>query len=212
MGKTMKKVFFVDFDGTITKIDTCFLMVNTFAGDGWKEINDLWERKEISTEECASRTFQLFQAGPEDVKKLLETIEIDEYFKVFLGLCRERGDDLYILSDGYDFIIDKVLKRFGIDVPYYANKMIYQDGFQIACPYLNPECGQCGACKSSLMKKLGGQASQVIYIGDGHSDTCPAGKADIVYATGYLYRYCLEKGIPVVCFETFRDIIEHLKY
>jgi 2-hydroxy-3-keto-5-methylthiopentenyl-1-phosphate phosphatase len=208
----MKRVFFLDFDGTITKIDTCFLMVNTFAGDGWKEIDDLWERKEISTEECASLTFKLFQADLDDVKKLLETVEIDDYFMEFMDLCQRQGDDIYILSDGYDLIIDTVFKRYGIEVPYYANRMLYGEGFQIAFPYLNLDCGQCGTCKSSLMKRLKGEAEQVVYVGDGYSDTCPAGKADLVYAKGVLYRYCLEKDIPVVGFETFQDIIKHLEF
>ncbi|MFY9140308.1 MAG: HAD-IB family phosphatase, partial [Thermacetogeniaceae bacterium] len=157
----MKRVFFLDFDGTITKIDTCFLMVNTFAGDGWKEIDEQWERKEITTEECASLTFKLFRADLDDVRKLIETVEIDDYFMEFLDLCRKQGDDVYVLSDGYDLIIDMVFKRYGIEVPYYANRMIYEDGFQIACPYLNPDCGQCGTCKSSLMKRLKGDAEQV---------------------------------------------------
>jgi len=206
----MKRVFFLDFDGTITKRDTCFLMVETFAGEGWKEIDEQWVRKEISTEECASMTFRLIDAGPKEVQELIETVEIDEHFLDFLHLCRKQGHDIYILSDGYDFIIDMVLKRYKIDVPYYANQMIYQNGFKIACPYLNPDCGQCGTCKSSLMEKLKGDAEQVIYIGDGASDTCPASKADLVYAKDYLYQYCLEKGIPVVRFETFLDIIKHL--
>jgi len=207
----MRRVFFLDFDGTITRVDTCVAMVTSFAGDGWKEINDLWERKEMSTEECASRTFELFQVGPAEIKKLLDRIEIDQYFPVFLDLCRQQGDRAFVLSDGYDFCIETVLSRYGIRLPYYANRLLYRDGFQIVCPYLNPDCGQCGTCKSSLMKGLKGEAEQVIYIGDGHSDTCPAEKADLVYAKGYLYQYCQEKGIPAVPFESFRDIIDHLR-
>jgi 2-hydroxy-3-keto-5-methylthiopentenyl-1-phosphate phosphatase len=61
-------VLFVDFDGTITKEDTCAAMVEAFAGDGWREINDRWERKEISTEQCANMTFNLFQADLNDLK------------------------------------------------------------------------------------------------------------------------------------------------
>lgn len=33
----MKRVFFVDFDGTITKVDVCAAMVEAFAGDGWRK-------------------------------------------------------------------------------------------------------------------------------------------------------------------------------
>ena len=33
----MKRVFFVEFDGTITKVDVCAAMVEAFAGDGWRK-------------------------------------------------------------------------------------------------------------------------------------------------------------------------------
>ena len=113
----MKRVFFLDFDGTITKRDTCFLMVETFAGEGWKEIDEQWVRKEISTEECASLTFKLFQADRDDVIKLIETVEIDESFPDFLQFCRKEGHAVYILSDGYDVIIETLFKKYGIEVP-----------------------------------------------------------------------------------------------
>ena len=53
----MQRIFFIDFDGTITKKDVCEAMVERFAADGWQEINLLWETRKISTEECANRTF-----------------------------------------------------------------------------------------------------------------------------------------------------------
>jgi 2,3-diketo-5-methylthio-1-phosphopentane phosphatase len=204
----MKRVFFVDFDGTITKVDVCAAMVEAFAGEGWREINNLWEKKLLSTRDCANLTFKLFRAGPGEIKGLIETIEIDEYFQEFLAVCRNMGHRVYILSDGYDLCIETFLKRYDLDVPYYANRLVYNEGFEIDCPYHNPSCGQCGTCKKGLMSELKGDAGEIVFIGDGYSDTCPAQNADFVYAKGVLYDFCREKGIKVQHYHTFKDIIK----
>jgi 2-hydroxy-3-keto-5-methylthiopentenyl-1-phosphate phosphatase len=208
----MNRTFFVDFDGTVTTEDTCAAMVRAFAAPGWEALNERWEQGQLSTEACANLTFKLFRADLEDLRRLLETaVEIDEYFPAFLRLCRERGDRVIVLSDGYDFNIKTVFQKYGIDLPFYANRMVYDGGFRIECPHLNPECGSCGVCKARLMERLREPGSQAVYIGDGYSDTCPAGKADMIFAKGTLYLYCLEKGIPAQHFDSFRDIIAFLK-
>ncbi len=204
----MKKVIFVDFDGTITKEDTCFAVVKAFAKNGWEEINRLWEEKKISTVECANQVFKLFDASLSDIKALVDRMEIDECFKDFLALSDTKGYEVIILSDGYDFNIQAILNRFGIDLKYYANRLIYnKQGFSIECPHQNPACKNCGTCKTSLIKELKNGADQIIYIGDGYSDMCPAAQADLVFAKDVLFSYCQEKGMNVVHISGFRDII-----
>ncbi|NLI12653.1 MtnX-like HAD-IB family phosphatase [Pelotomaculum propionicicum] len=207
----MSIVIFIDFDGTITKKDTCAAMVEAFADSGWEEINAKWERKEISTEECANMTFKLFRAGLSEVKKLIETMEIDDYFKDFLSYCRDKGYQVYVLSDGYDFCLETVFKKYKIEVPYFANRMIYKQGFEIKCLNANPDCGICGTCKTKLMERLKGEGDLVIYVGDGYSDTCPAMKADIIFARSTLYKYCRENGVSARYFASFDDIISFLQ-
>lgn len=206
----MKKTIFVDFDGTISKVDSCFAMVKALARDGWHELNKQWEEKKLSTLECANMTFELFDADLNDIKNLMDTIEIDEYFQEFLALCRSKEYPIYILSDGYDFNIQTILNRYDIDdVKFFANRLLYgHDGrFRVECPYHNDSCQHCGTCKTNLIKQLKTGDSQVIYIGDGHSDFCPAATADVVFAKDVLYRYCREKGINAVHFTNFKDII-----
>lgn len=203
----MKKTFFIDFDGTITKVDSCAAMVEAFAREGWQEINRMWEEKELSTVECANRTFELFQTSPDELKDFLTKIEIDEYFPAFLEVCREKAYKVYILSDGYDLNLKTILEKHHLTVPYYCNQLIHADGFQIKCPYINESCGSCGTCKTTLMDKLQETDSQSIYIGDGYSDICPAAKADIVFAKGTLIKLCQEKGIPAFPYQNFQDII-----
>ncbi len=203
----MGKIFFVDFDGTITKNDVCETMVKRFASEGWYEINLLWEQRKISTEECANRTFELFQANLGDLNTLLDTVVIDDYFKDFVRYCRLNGYPIYILSDGYDYIIDYILKKENLDIKYYANGLIYNDGFTISCPHHNADCGLCGTCKRTLLAKLSPKGYQSYYIGDGVSDLCPANKSDIVFAKGRLLEYCQQKNIDVYPFNDFGDIL-----
>ncbi len=203
-------IFFVDFDGTITKTDTCAAMVETFAREGWEEINKAWENKEISTQECANRTFELFNADLNDIRKLLYRIEIDEFFNDFIDLCRHRDDPVYILSDGYDLNIQTILTRYGLDMPYYSNQIRYDGRFHIQCPHLNESCGKCGTCKTGLIQELSKDQHPIIYIGDGYSDTCAATHADLVFAKGTLYNFCLQNGLNVRQFDNFKDIISEI--
>jgi 2-hydroxy-3-keto-5-methylthiopentenyl-1-phosphate phosphatase len=206
----MQKEFFIDFDGTITTTDTCWAMVQAFAREGWEEINRRWENKEISTEQCANLTFKLFDAAPGELKRLVEGIDIDPYFIDFWQWCREKNYPVYILSDGYDFNIQTILHKYKLNIPYYANRLIHNGGFKIECPYFNQICGNCGTCKTSLIQKLKDASSQAVYIGDGYSDTCPARQADIIYAKGTLYKYCIDQGLPALEYRDFGDILSSL--
>jgi len=206
----VKTIVFVDFDGTITMKDTCYALVETFAKEGWEEISRLWEEKKLSTTDCANALFKLIEADEGDIGKLMETIRIDEYFKEFLSLCKVKGYETYVLSDGYDFNIKAIFQRESIEAKYYSNRLVHNEGkgFSIESPYLNESCGNCGTCKTALIKKLKGEDGKVVYIGDGYSDMCPAAIADVVFAKGVLYRYCREKGIDAIHFEDFKDIME----
>ena len=207
----IRYAFFTDFDGTITKCDTCEAMVKTFAQDGWEEINRLWEQKLLSTQECAEQTFRLFNAVPDDITQLMATIEIDEYFKDFINLVKKRGEKLTILSDGYDLCIKTVLMQNDICLPFYANKLIYNGRFMIECINSNETCSLCGTCKKNLMEMLREKCETVVYIGDGYSDQCPAEHADIVFAKGSLTNYCNEKSIKYFPFNNFKDIINSIE-
>lgn len=207
----MNKQFFIDFDGTVTTKDTVAAMVASFAGEGWQKLNQKWENKEISTEECARRTLELFDTDMAELGKLLNTIVIDDYFLEFLKLCENLEYKVYILSDGYDFNIKSILGRYKIHIPYYCNKLLYSDHFDIECSYPNESCGKCGTCKTNLMRQLQESGCQSVYIGDGYSDTCPAGHADIVFAKSSLLKFCQQNGIKAIAFENFSDIIRRIE-
>lgn len=202
----MDRVFFVDFDGTITKKDIACAIVEEFAEPGWMEVEERWRRKEISTEECAVQIFEFVRAGEEEILSFINKVVIDEYFIPFVDLCMKNGYDVKIVSDGYDFYIKNILKKYDLNLEVFCNRMYYDNGWKFEFPLKNG-CGLCGNCKRNIIKQYKKDRKEIIYIGDGYSDICPIEEADLVFAKGFLFRYCKEKGIKCFPFENFKDII-----
>lgn len=129
----------------------------------------------------------------------------------FLEFCSRKDYKVYIVSDGYNFNIETISKKYRLELTYYANHLVYQNGaFYMEPRYPNPSCGHCGTCKIELINCLRGEAAQVVYIGDGYSDLCAANCADQVFAKGVLFDYCREHGLPAVMFNDFSDILSSL--
>ncbi len=210
----MNTTYFIDFDGTITTLDTTWAMMSAFVREAdypaVRAINASWEKKELSTRERANRTFQYFNADMEDMLELLGTIEIDTGFPLFLEHCARAGDRVCVLSDGFDLSIRTVFEKYGIEIPFYCNTMVYDNGFSIVCPHENTLCGHCGVCKTSLVHRMKDPLHRCIYIGDGYSDVCPAGHADVVFAKEPLYSLCRDRGVEAVPFRSFGELIESL--
>lgn len=199
-------MFFVDFDGTITREDICYSMVKQFARNGWEEINRLWEEGTLSTEECAQRTLELLEAEPNELEAFFKKADIDKSFIPFLNWANHKDYPIYILSDGYDNYIKEILRMNGLNVPYYANHLEYDQGWRIKCLHLDKECKKCGVCKTGLIEDLLKPEYISIYIGDGYSDICPAENCDMVFAKDHLARLCNEKGINFYNYNSFNDI------
>lgn len=201
-----KPMFFVDFDGTIARQDVCYTMVKTFAGAGWEELNRMWEEGLLTTVECARRIFAIMPVTPGELEAFFDTMEIDGSFPGFAAWAAASNFPLYIVSDGYDRYIHKLLTRHGLQLQYYANRLVYERGWQIDCPYASSECDRCGVCKKEIIDKIRKPGYITIYIGDGYSDICPASNCDIVFARDTLARYCRDNRIPYYEFATFDEV------
>ena len=114
-----------------------------------------------------------------------------------------------ILSDGYDFYIDQLLKQEGLDsIPVYCNRMVWIDGgIEVEFPLFKEDCERDMAhCKCQHV--LAADGYRRVYIGDGVSDSCAAGKCDFVYAKCNLLDFCRESQIAHEPFTNFRDVID----
>lgn len=207
----MKKfdAIYCDFDGTITKTDSVNTFFEMYAPKSWIDSEKLWIEGKISSRENAIIQVGLLKnVSRKQLDDYIDAIEIDDYFLEFVDFVKLHNIKLTILSDGFDLFIKKVLERYNLDIPYFANKLTYNDGsFCIEFPYYNENCDKkAGMCKCQKV-----QENKFCYIGDGTSDLCIASKADVLFASKNLHKYCEEHNIKHSHFTSFRNIIDVLR-
>jgi 2-hydroxy-3-keto-5-methylthiopentenyl-1-phosphate phosphatase len=69
------------------------------------------------------------------------------------------------------------------------------------------DCGGCGFCKGKVVRELQAAGRRVALVGDGSADRCAAEAADLVFARRSLARFCEERAIRHLRFETFDEVL-----
>ena len=204
----MKRAVLTDFDGTVTRTDVAEDILEAFAPRAWWDIEEEHRARKIGTREAMVRQFALVRATEADVLRFVDDhVLLDETFPAFVAYCRGRGIPLEIVSEGLDVYLHHLLRRWGIDVPVRTNRAAFEDGrVTISYPYADPTCTLCGTCKLLRLFELRTRGYRVAYVGDGHSDLCPAIEADVVFAKKELADLCREEQIDFIPFDTFADV------
>ncbi len=200
---------YCDFDGTVTMGDTTDVLLAGLADPSWREIEKLWEAGKIGSRECMKAQVSLMRGGWTAMRAVLDTVSIDPTFASFAQWCRQSGVSLRIVSDGLDKVINYLLVREGIRVDFvWANRLQEaEDGsFSLLFPYsIQDKMCSSGVCKCKVLDSGTRKTTRVV-IGDGRSDFCWAGEADILFAKSQLANYCLEKNLAFHQFDDFSAI------
>lgn len=206
----MKVSVFTDFDGTITAEDTLVHLLDHYVGSSWLDIERRVEAGTLSEEQGLQDEVALIRAPlAEALVRVLAEVPVDPGFAQFVEFCRGRGWPLTILSGGLAPLIRAVLDREGLaELAFAANDLAFDpDGrwrvVQAATPRINALCNHC---KSWHLAGATAAGARTIYIGDGTTDRCPAGNADLVFAKGSLVEWCTQQGIGHVPFARFAEI------
>ena len=211
---------FIDFDGTITRVDVGDTMFETFGGAQCLHSIDKYRNEKISAMECFRQECRAcIGVKREDLDSFLDRQEIDETFGEFLEFCNDRKIDCTVLSDGMDYYIERILRRYNLEtVKYFSNHLdlIPVNGsamvmFQPSFPHTDEMCNRCACCKRNHILTQCAADDIVMYIGEGYSDRCPVRYADIVFAKDELLKYCQSENISYFEYKSFSDITERLK-
>ncbi len=208
----VKRAVLTDFDGTITKTDVAEAILAEFAPPEWWEIEELHRARQIGTREALARQVALLRVSQADLLRFVdETIELDDTFKEFAAFCEREGVRLEIVSEGLDFYVRHLLRKWEIHVPVRTNHAVFDGGqLRVEYPWADASCTLCGTCKLLRLFQLRTEGYRTVYVGDGHSDLCPAVEADLVFAKAELARLCDEEQISYMPFERFADIQRNL--
>ena len=209
----------MDFDGTISNDDVVDLVLDRFADKEWKEVEKEWVAGNIGSRECLSRQMDLVKATPADLREAVSHVKLDPYFIPFLKKAEELGVLVTIVSDGFDVIIEQVLKQNLKDkpgvvkaVPIFSNKLHKTaTGFKAVFPSETVCAHGCANCKKAVMKKMTSVGDHIFFVGDGMSDRFAARQAHLTFAKGKLLAYCQENQIGHVPYKDFKKVQQWLE-
>ena len=218
MRKLIDKNFkiFVDFDGTITRTDVGEALFLVFGdAEESKRIIERWINKEISSIESwqlLCKTVKNFDEAK--FEEFLTTIEIDPSFHDMIKYCNDNDYEIFILSDGLDYYINKLMNREGLShVKVFSNHLEFDNEMSLipSFPYTDEECKRCANCKRNHILDNSDDDDFTVYIGDGYSDTCAAQYADFIFAKSSLLKFCELNRISFFPFDSFSNVIARLE-
>lgn len=206
-----------DFDHTITTEDVTDVLLERYALPEWQTIEQEWKKGNIGSRACMERQIALLRATKEQVDAVADSIHVDPYFREFAAHCGQHHVRLFVVSDGLDYVIKRVLTRQGFgNLPVFASHLAYKgdDRWELTSPYANAGCDSLQStckCKTSQRIRAVTGADNILYIGDGRSDFCvSAQEADLVLAKDSLLTYCVQNQLPHRPFKHFAEATQIL--
>lgn len=209
----MKKSFkiFADFDGTITTQDVGEVLFSKF-GDAKKVEHVVRQllNDEISSRDCWIQLCKsVDKISKNDFDQFIDTMAIDSSFIDFYHYCQANDFQLIVLSDGFDYYIERIFNKEGLNhIKFFANKLeISNDGKMIpSFPYYDSACNSSANCKRNHVISNSGDDEFTIYIGDGNSDKYTIDFCDYIFAKDDLLKYCERNRISFFPFKNFFDV------
>jgi len=213
-------VVFLDFDGTITRRDATDAILEAFADRRWLDVEEAWITGRIGSRDCLAAQMDLVTATRDQVDQLLDGIDVDPGFRSLLDGCEAKSLPVHIISDGFDYCIERILGRPGQrPLPrgsQIVSSCLRTDGLRWRAEFphpLEPCAHLCATCKPAAMTSLNPHGVLSVFVGDGFSDRHAAACADVVFAKDKLAAFCERVSIPYVPVDTLEAVvtgIEHL--
>lgn len=217
-GGEPRAAIFCDFDGTITEQDVTDQILAQLAHPSWRELEELWVRGAIGSRECLERQMSLVNASGRELDELIDAIPVDPGFAGLYRLAGRRRVPFYVVSDGFDYVIQRILKRLARNGNYRNGTHLFSSGLRVNgrrletyFPHSAEPCEHgCATCKVAVIREHGRGHQPIVFIGDGLSDRFAVREAGLVFARHRLAAYCREKGIACQPFESLREVEQEL--
>lgn len=203
---------FCDFDGTITTVDTTDRVLGALAAPAWEEIEADWRSGRITAAACMKAQIALIEGDDPALDSVLDEIELADGFVEFAGWCEAQAIPLTVVSDGVDYFIKRILRRHGAgDLPVVSNKLGGRPGARrLSQPHRREGCAAgSGVCKCDATGRrlTAAPRPMLVYVGDGRSDFCVSGRADLLFAKDDLAAYAAGRGQAHHLFNSFHDVV-----
>ncbi len=203
-----------DFDGTIAVEDVIDSLLERYGRSGWAALERDWRAGRIGSRACMTGQVALLDMSQGELDEHLSQLWIDHAFPDFVAKARTLGVPIRVVSDGLDYAIRAILRRYGLDdLPVTANRLLPAlppQRWQLSSPHQVEGCAS-GTCKCACVARARADGGRrTLLIGDGASDFCAADHVDFVFAKNRLIEHCRAVGVPYMPITGFDDALELL--
>jgi len=195
---------FLDFDGTVSLVDTGRYVLERLGADGWRDVEVAYERGLIGSREVLSQEWPLVVGGLDVALEVAREVVVDPGFELLVAALRQRDAEVTVVSDGFGFYASEVCAAAGVAV--LTNEV---DGSgELVFPWTDRccPCSTCGVCKQAPIKDAHRRGRTTVLVGDGVSDRKAALLADIIYAKADLADWCDDAGVAYRAYAGLSDV------
>jgi len=199
---------FVDYDGTITDLDTFDVLVRRAAGAGvWAAIESELASGRRTLRDTLQRQAAHLHLSLDEADLMLQAdVRFDPTFAAFVERAAGLGHRLTIVSSGIAPLIRRALARNGLaQVALVANEVeVGPQGWRIRFEGDSAN----GTDKAALVRAARERGETTVYVGDGWSDIDAAVASDLRFAKAgrSLEAHLRQVRLPFTRFERFEQI------
>jgi HAD superfamily phosphoserine phosphatase-like hydrolase len=202
------RAVFVDYDGTITDLDTFEALVRESAGDQFDAFDRRLHDGSMTLRDVLAHQASLVHVSIDEADALLrERTRFDPSFAQFVAQCEAEGIPLTVLSSGVLPLIERAFARNGLGhVTILANEI---DPLPTGWRFRFRDDSDNGHDKAAAVRAARDAGMHTVFIGDGPSDFAAAIAAHERYAKlgRALEVHLRERGIPFTPFTHFSEIL-----
>jgi 2-hydroxy-3-keto-5-methylthiopentenyl-1-phosphate phosphatase len=205
----------LDFDGTVTTADVGDEICERFADPRWRDLDRLWEEKRISLPDAQAEMWSLVSGGRDEILAHARAVgTLRPGLDALLDACR--GAELVLASGGFNFYIEAILgeRRLTRFAAIYSNHGLLENGgVRVSFPHRQTlGCELCAVCKGHICDERRAAGRRVVFVGDGTSDRCAIGRADLLFAVrgSKLAAACRVAAAPAIEFERLDEVARQL--
>ncbi|KAG5519702.1 hypothetical protein PMAC_001858 [Pneumocystis sp. 'macacae'] len=228
---------FSDFDGTIVMQDTGHLLFDKYGCGPERRavLEALLARGECSFRDVSEELWgKLRLSLAQSIAWVLPNLEVDPGFRDFLEFCMCNSIPFKIISSGLRPLLLAALSKFigrenAERIEIISNdvnitpKGVWEPIWCDETPLGHDKAASIRKCMATTRLSCGSESSnalgccrtpRIVFIGDGVSDFSVVKDVDILFARKglSLEKYCLERGISYIPYETFADVQREISW
>jgi 2-hydroxy-3-keto-5-methylthiopentenyl-1-phosphate phosphatase len=212
----MRKIFVSDYDGTITGEDFYSLLAERYIPREAPDYFAQYREGRITHFEAMAAYFAFAPTEEQQLEELLAASQVDPDLRASVALLERASWELWVVSAGSSWYIDRIFARAGVAVPVYSNPGRLENGRGLVLEKFDPSSTyhspSIGVDKSAVVRHALRVAEKVAFAGDGPPDLEPAllVPPELRFARGFLAQALRERGEAFRPFSRWSEIAREL--